>query len=62
MITIQSLEVHFDVEGDDTQRFARLFRDFIRQWSAETERQRMQEHQAARERSLVDAPMGGMEP
>ncbi len=59
MITIQNLEVNFDVEGDDTQRFAQLFGEFIRRWQAELDTRKAREVRAARERSLGDVPTGG---
>lgn len=59
MITIHNLEVHFEVEGNDTQRFAELFARFIRQWSAESEARQSHERRAERDRSLGDAPARG---
>lgn len=53
MVTIQNLEVRFDVEGDDDrQTFARLFNEFIRRWAAEAEERQKREHELGRERSL----------
>jgi hypothetical protein len=53
MITIQNLEVRFDVEGDDDRdTFARLFNEFIAHWSAEMQGRQKREHELSRERSL----------
>ena len=54
MITIHNLEVQFEVEGDDNQRFALLFKEYIRKWSAEAETQKAREARLTRERSLGD--------
>lgn len=60
MITIQNLEVRFDVEGDDDrQQFARLFNEFIRQWAERANDDQRREQAAADERSLGDRPQGG---
>ena len=59
-ITIQNLEIRFDVEGDDDRRtFAKLFNEFIGKWSSQAEEQRQREIEASRERSLSDSPFGG---
>jgi hypothetical protein len=58
MITIQNLEVKFEVEGDDKQRFAALFTEFIHRWAAEVEVQRQRDHRSARDRSLGDMSHG----
>lgn len=50
MITIQNVEVRFDVEGDeDKQRFAQLFNEFIEQWSAEARIKQARELDSERE-------------
>jgi hypothetical protein len=59
MITIQNLEVQFEVEGDDKQRFAQLFKEYIRQWTAEAQTQKARELRLARERSLGDRSVEG---
>lgn len=60
MITIQNLEIRFDVEGDDDrQAFAKLFNEFIGKWSSQAEAQRQREMEAVRERSLSELPYGG---
>ena len=60
MITIQNLEVRFDVEGDDDREtFARLFREYIRQWSAEAEQERIRESELSRERTIGAGSQGG---
>ena len=53
MITIQNLEVRFDVEGDDDREaFARMFNEFIGQWSADMTQQQAREIELARERAI----------
>jgi len=55
MVTINNLEVRFDVEGeDDNAAFARLFEKYIRQWGSKQEEAKERESWAARERSLGD--------
>jgi hypothetical protein len=55
MITIQHLEVQFEVEGDDRQRFASLFLEHMKRWAAEAEDRRRRELRSARDRSLGDS-------
>ncbi|HQX50278.1 MAG TPA: hypothetical protein PLY87_24445 [Planctomycetaceae bacterium] len=53
MITIENLEVRFDVEGDDDRKsFARLFNEFIRNWAAAAEERRLRERQSSQTRDL----------
>ncbi len=53
MVTIQSLEVQFDVEGErDEAVFARLFDQHIRRWNRDHEDQARRRKQANAERSL----------
>ena len=60
MITIQNLDIRFDVEGDeDRQVFAKLFNEFINKWSRQAEEQQQREIEAKRERSLSDSSFGG---
>lgn len=60
MVTIQNVDVHFDVEGDnDEVVFARLFEKHMRTWRRlETEKQQRQRI-ADRERALGDRPESG---
>jgi hypothetical protein len=59
MITIQNLEINFDVEGDDDeQAFARLFSEYIRKWATQVQQQREADQDAQREGSLVNTPNG----
>jgi hypothetical protein len=59
MITIQNLEIRFDVEGDDDrQAFAKLFNEFIKKWSGQAEEHRQREIEASQERSLSDSHLG----
>jgi hypothetical protein len=53
MVTINNLEVKFDVEAeDDNAAFAKLFEKYIRQWSNKQEEAKERECWAERERSL----------
>jgi len=56
MITIQSLEVRFDVEGSDEEVFARLFEKFIRSWSELDDERRALLRQGECDRRLGDRP------
>jgi len=55
MVTINNLEVRFDVEGEgDDAAFARLFEKYVRQWSRKEEEAKQRERWAARDRALGD--------
>jgi len=55
MVTINQLDVRFDVEGgDDDATFARLFEKYIRQWSSKQDEARDRQRQGDDERSLGD--------
>lgn len=55
MVTIQNLEVRFDVEGDsDEAAFVRLFEKYIKQWVRKQQEAQARERWASRERSLGD--------
>jgi hypothetical protein len=55
MVTINNLEVRFDVEGEgDDAVFAGLFEKYIRLWSHKQEEARERERMSARERSFGD--------
>ena len=59
MITIQHLEVHFDVEGaEEDVAFARLFKKYISRWSRAEAEQRANQQRAEQERALGDRPVG----
>ena len=59
MITIQNLDIHFDVEGDDDeQALARLFSEYIRKWATQVQQQREADQDAQREGSLVNTSNG----
>ncbi|MFE7447814.1 putative phage tail protein [Streptomyces chartreusis] len=54
MLTIHHLSVDFEVGGDDTAVFARLFSEHIKEWA------RRQENERARSRLLAgEAAMAG---
>lgn len=59
MITIQNLDVRFDVTGSDEEVFAELFRKFMIRWSALDADRRRLEAQAAGDRALGDRTDGG---
>jgi len=60
MVTIQNLEVRFDVEGEgDEAVFARLFSKYMRTWHRQQAEQEARHRSAERERSLGDRPAGG---
>lgn len=55
MVTINNLEVHFDVEGEgDEAVFAKLFEKYIRKWSRMQAEAQARQRQADSERSLGD--------
>jgi len=54
MVTIDKLEIQFDVEGDDSEVFARMFARHIARW----ERERA-EHLRNRDQLRHDSSLGG---
>jgi hypothetical protein len=55
MVTINNLEVHFDVEGEgDEVVFARLFEKYIRKWNRLQEEAQARQRRSDTERSLGD--------
>lgn len=57
MVTIENLEVRFDVEGEgDEATFGRLFLRNIRRWSREEAEAKVRKRDADRERRLDEAP------
>ncbi|MER7684382.1 putative phage tail protein [Streptomyces sp. NPDC097610] len=57
MLTIHHLSVDFEVGGDDTAVFARLFAEHIREWSQRQDDVRARSRLLAREASLTgDGP------
>jgi hypothetical protein len=55
MVTIQNLEVRFDVEGEgDAAVFTRMFNAHIRRWHQQDCERRTRERMGAAERSLGD--------
>jgi hypothetical protein len=62
MVTIQNMEVSFEVEGDgDEAAFARLFDKYIKRWSQLETEERERERLAESERSLGDRDSRGVE-
>ncbi|HEX5736454.1 MAG TPA: hypothetical protein VF131_26725 [Blastocatellia bacterium] len=55
MVTIQNLEVRFDVEGEsDEAVFARLFEKYIRTWERKSAEAKARQKFTDRERALGD--------
>jgi hypothetical protein len=60
VVTIQSLEVRFEVDGDDRAAFARLFQEFIRRYEAQAEARKADEHRSKSDRCIGEPqPNGG---
>ena len=57
MVTIQNLEVRFEVDGDDRAQFGRLFAEYIRRYEQEAAARKARADRAERDRRL-DAPGG----
>ena len=55
MVTINHLDVRFDVEGgDDDATFCRLFQKYIHQWNNKQEEAKERERRGKDERSVGD--------
>jgi hypothetical protein len=62
VLTIQNLEVRFDVAGDDdAAAFGRLFADHIRRWDQAQETARCRRREVERARVLGDQETPGEE-
>ena len=60
MVTIQNMEVRFDVEGErDDVAFARLFELHIRRWSRDLKEAQARERQSEQDRQLGPRRNGG---
>ena len=60
MVTIENLEVQFDVEGDgDEKVFAELFARFISEWSLAQDQERLLQQRLRRDQMLGDHDEGG---
>ncbi len=60
MITIQNLEVRFEVEGsEDEAVFARLFARHMKLWRRQEQEQQARRELAERGRALGDRPAAG---
>ena len=58
MVTIQNLEVRFDVEGEsDEAVFARLFEKYIKVWERKCAEAKARQRFTDRERALGDQTM-----
>jgi hypothetical protein len=58
-VTIELLEVHFDVVGDDEQAFVRLFEKYINQWTRMQRERKRRQCNLESDRLVGDAPAGG---
>jgi hypothetical protein len=59
MVTINNLEVSFDVEGEgDDAAFAKLFEKYVGQWNRKQGEAKEREQWVANERSLGDTHEG----
>lgn len=56
MITIDRMNVTFDVEGDDEEVFARLFRAHMERWQREEQERGRARVRLERDRSIHAAP------
>ncbi|HEX8186079.1 MAG TPA: hypothetical protein VF747_15050 [Blastocatellia bacterium] len=57
MVTINNLDVRFDVEGSgDEENFARLFEKYANKWNRKQEEARARERRSESERAVGDRP------
>jgi len=62
-VTIELLEVHFDVVGNDEQAFVQLFEKYINAWTRMQRGQRQRQAALEADRLVGDGPArGGNEP
>ena len=55
MVSINNLEVRFDVEGEgDDAAFSKLFEKYVRQWSSQQEEVNEREQRGREERAVGD--------
>ena len=60
MVTIENLEVQFDVTGDgDEKVFAQYFERFINEWSQNQEQEKMLQRRLSQDQMLGDNYRGG---
>ena len=52
MVTINNLDVRFEVESEDEQAFGRLFKVYIARWQQQQQERQDRERKIERERSL----------
>ncbi len=62
MITIEHLDVEFEVEGDDAAVFERLFRQHIEKWNRGERDRREGEQRLAQDRAIGRRRDGGGTP
>jgi hypothetical protein len=58
VVTIQNLEVRFEVDGDDREAFARLFREYIRRYEEHAEARKTRDERSRRDRAVGDETAG----
>ncbi|MCP3143395.1 hypothetical protein [Pyxidicoccus xibeiensis] len=56
MVTIENVEVVFEVEGEDSERFLQHFRPAVERWYREVKSREQAEEQGRQERALVPPP------
>ena len=62
MVTIENLEVQFDVEGSDDEKvFAEMFARFINEWSQAQNQDRQLKDRLRRDQMLGDGYQRGMD-
>jgi hypothetical protein len=52
VVTINNLDVRFEVESEDEQAFGRLFKEYIGRWQKQQQEGQDRERKIERERSL----------
>jgi hypothetical protein len=61
MVTIENLEVQFDVTGEgDEKVFARYFARFIEEWSQNREQEQMLQRRLRQDQMIGDEHSGGV--
>ncbi len=56
MITIQNVDVTFEVEGDDSQLFLKHFLPAVNRWYREVKHREHAEHESREDQSLAPPP------
>lgn len=53
MVTIQNVEVTFEVEGEDSERFLRYFQPAVERWYRAVKEREQAEEQSRQQRALI---------